>query len=878
MKKNTFKTLVFVFACFLCQIQVVKAQFADDFTDGDLTNNPTWVGETSKFMVNAQKQLQLQAPATGSPASIATPSQAINAASWEFLVKFNFGAAPSSSNYCDVYVASNASDLNQTALNGYFVRIGFSDKDVSLFKQQGTTQTKIIDGQNNRVNQNNVNVKIKLTRDNNGNFQLFSDSLGANNYKTEGSVLDNAIVQSQFFGVKCVFTSTRSDKFAFDDFNVSGTPFSDNQAPTVSSVALSNNKKTVEIQFSEPLQTPLAQNTANYVVNNGIGNPTTATLNAAQDKVTLDYPNPFANGSIYTLNIQNLKDLAGNTMLPYATTFGNYEPQRFDVLINEIMPDPEPAVQLPNAEFVELYNRSNFAINLKDFKFGDASGLKTLPQFILNPNDYVILCSSTTANLFQNFGNVLAISSFPSLNNDQDKLYLYDKNEVLMDYVNYSDSWYKSNAKKNGGWSLERIDAQNPCATQTNWRASNDTKGGTPAKINSVKGSISDNSKPELLRANVIAADTLELIFSESLKPIMANNLNNYLISPNIGILDASIVQPELNKVRLVLANGLQIRTIYTIATNNIEDCVGNKIENNTRAKVAIAEQADSNDVVINEILFYPKTGGKDFVELYNRSQKIIDLKTLNIANADDNNQLDQIKPITAASYLLFPNEYVVVSEDNALVKLFYNTPNPNNFIDTEGTMPSMASDKDRIILCNKSLKTIDQVNYNKNWHYQLIGDEQGVSLERLDPNRVSNDKSNWFSAASTVGFATPGYKNSQSKPQNATLTDGFLLQKDLVSPNNDGQDDQLTINYNFQNAGTVANISVYTIDGFLVKEIAKSELLPKEGSINWDCTTANSDAPQKMKSGVYILAIEAFNLNGEQSRTRKSFVVNSQQ
>ncbi|MEY3148152.1 MAG: hypothetical protein RL688_1371, partial [Actinomycetota bacterium] len=55
-----------------------------------------------------------------------------------------------------------------------------------------------------------------------------------------------------------------------------------------------------------------------------------------------------------------------------------------------------------------------------------------------------------------------------------------------------------------------------------------------------------------------------------------------------------------------------------------------------------------------------------------------------------------------------------------------------------------------------------DRVAYLNDWHFKLISDEEGVSLERIDHNAVSQDASNWHSAASSVNYGTPTYKNSQ--------------------------------------------------------------------------------------------------------------------
>ncbi|HEX5170780.1 MAG TPA: hypothetical protein VFW11_16515, partial [Cyclobacteriaceae bacterium] len=109
------------------------AQFSDDFSDGDFVSDPEWVGSTPRFVV-ASGRLQLRAPAEAAQSFLSVSSTAINNASWEFLSAMDFN--PSGSNYTRIYLTSDQADLSGS-LNGYYVLIGGTSDEVSLFRQTG---------------------------------------------------------------------------------------------------------------------------------------------------------------------------------------------------------------------------------------------------------------------------------------------------------------------------------------------------------------------------------------------------------------------------------------------------------------------------------------------------------------------------------------------------------------------------------------------------------------------------------------------------------------------------------------------------------------------------------------------------------------------
>ena len=89
---------------------------------------------------------------------------------------------------------------------------------------------------------------------------------------------------------------------------------------------------------------------------------------------------------------------------------------------------------------------------------------------------------------------------------------------------------------------------------------------------------------------------------------------------------------------------------------------------------------------------------------------------------------------------------------------------------------------------------------------------------------------SNWHSASEKVGFATPGYKNSQDFT-NPKSNGSVTIEPNIISPDNDGFQDVISINYKLDSPGFVASVSILDRNGRLIKKLVNNELLGSEGS-----------------------------------------------
>lgn len=844
------------------------SQFVDDFSDGDFTANPTWSGDAANFEVDGSQKLHLNAPAESDTSYLSVSSEAIDDATWEFLVELDFN--PSSSNLARVYLVSNSSDL-KGSLNGYYVRLGGETEDrISLYRQTGTSSTQLITSADGLLSTDPSGARVRVTRTASSDWELLADTSGGTSFVSFGTVNDTTYEQSLYSGVWCKYTSTRSDKFYFDDFNVTGNPFVDSEAPTVESVSVISNTQ-VDVQFSEPVDQATAETLTNYSADGSLGNPSVAQRDGSdQSLVHLTFATQFTNGTTYNLTIFNVEDLAGNPVLTVTEPFIYVIPSPAgfrDVVINEFMCDPTPFVGLADAEFVELFNTSNNYIDLSGWKLGDASSFGTVGTHIIGPGEYALLVSTTNSTLFAFYPNVVEVTSFPSLNNSSDDIILQDANEVVVDQLSYDLSWYQDEAKEDGGYSIEQINPFASCVNASNWKGSDDVLGGTPSAQNSVFDDTPDTTGPALVSIEILGTQTVQLNLNEALDA-GAISASNILVDPNLNVVAASAVAPANSSLTVSFGTPIDTGVVYTLTITGIADCEGNLQGSDSTQTFVLPFDADSGDFVINEVLFNPYTGGSDYVELVNVTDRPLNLKGWQFANYDEEDGISSLRTIITTNYSVEAGGYVLITEDTLDVMMNYIQHGINNFI--EADLPSYNNDSGTVYLMNVDSIVTEAFSYTEDMHFALLDDVNGVSLERLDVNRPVNDMGNWHSAAETVGFGTPGLENSQYFPTGEAVGE-VSLEPEIFSPDQDGFNDVLNINYSFTGPGFVGTIRIYDSNGRPTRELATNELLSTEGTYTWDGTT---DKGEKARIGAYIILFEAFSENGDKTVHKLSTIL----
>ncbi len=823
------------------------SQLTDDFTDGDFTTNPVWSGSPADFIVNAGNELQIN-NTIAATSYLSTPHglSTLDGQEWRIWVKQSF--SPSSSNFGRIYLTSSSADLS-TNPDGFFIQLGEAGSldAMRLVKSVGGISTEICAGTSAQI-ANSFTVGIRVVRSNAGLWSLYVDPIGGINFALQGSGTDATNLLGTHFGVLGTYTVSNANKFFFDNIYV-GAEIFDTQAPNLlSATAISVNQ--VDVLFDEAITGSAVVTANNYVLNPAVTVQSAAIDGSNNALVHLTLSGSLQNGQTYQLTVASADDLAGNTATNLTGNFSylvNEIALPGDLIITELMCDPTPAVGLPEVEFVEIYNRSTKYFDLTGWKIGDASADGTITSGWISPGEYKILCA--TASLVS-YPTGFAVTSFPSLNNAGDDLVLKDTGLIVIDKVMYTDEWYNDPVKQDGGYTLELINPLDPCSDQSNWTASNWIIGGTPGAQNSVQDLTADTQIPTLVNTIATAPNLLELTFSEGMDSTsLANSL--FTVNPTLTIANYSILSNYVSGMTITFNENITASQLYDFTLAPVADCWLNST--NVSGQFALADLPVPGDLVINELLFDPGTGGTDFIELYNRSSKVLDLKDYSIASFD-NDTISNIKTITS-NYVLMPGDYVVLTADSVFQKEQFSAAVTGTFY--QMTLPSLNNDSTTIYLIYNSV-VLDKVSYTSDWHLSLIDDTENKTLERIDPAGLSSYAGNWHSAAETIGFGTPGGENSQY--QVGGVNGDFGTLQAIFSPDNDGFEDVLQFFYTMPQPGMIATVKIFDDQGRLIRELEKNELLGIQGNLSWDGV---NDDDTKAGLGVYLAVIEAFSVDG---------------
>ncbi len=823
----------------------LKAQLDVNFNDSGKLYSGLWQLSDSAFIIS-NAELRSNSRIANSVSFISSAASFGDSSIWRLKCRMMFN--PSSLNYTDFVLLADSSDLRK-ARNSVFVRLGGTSDEISVFVSKNGTESKLIDGRDGLLNANSNAYALRLVLLNDSLELTYTTLSGGIEYR-ESKAAFILPFSNGFTGIRVrQSTSSFFYKHFFDDL-YAGPIVKDSLAPVCDSIIVSGINRVI-CYFNEACRPETLSDSTHFLLNSN-QLPTEINVSHDKTKVELNYEQEFPVNKYSTLAINGIQDLSGNVLNGSSHQFFYSKPDtpRFrDILITEMMIDPEPSAGLPEKEYIEILNVSDKYLMLKGCRIADGLVSHLLPSVVLAPDSFLVLYK------------------IPSLNNAADEIILSNGFGDLIHAVTYTDSCYRGDSRSEGGYSLEMIDIGRPCLGCINWRASKDISGGTPGKKNSVSEILkADSSAPELNGIDFPDQNVFRLFFNEAL-----DTLSDIKWQFNGNVFKPVSIQFDKNRMSIncILPFAAESDSVYNFSFEGLRDCEGN-ISRIFELQLQWPSLSRKGDIVINEILFNPRSGGSDFVELYNCSKRTFDLSKLFLADLDNGGLIKQIYPLAEEFYLFKPGMYMLLTEDTADVCTKYKCGRVSGLSFQIKNMPSLPDEEGKIVLLNILGEYTDSLSYRADWHYPMLNDRNGVSLERLSTGMNSNDVYNWHSASGISGFASPARQNSVFIPAPAT-DKYFNVSSRTLSPDLDGYEDLMIISYKLPDPDFAAVVKVFDISGRLVLNLMSNQTLGTEGAFTWDGTDETGTV---QAVGIYIILIECRHPDGRVINEKLSVVL----
>ena len=552
------------------------------------------------------------------------------------------------------------------------------------------------------------------------------------------------------------------------------------------------------------------------------------------------FPEPLPNRKSLNLLVTGVRDKDRNLMQDTVVPVMRNEAVWGDVVINEIMPDPEPAMNLALGEYIELYNRSGYTVNLEGWKV--VVDERTFDQGAFDP-----------AGTIDPAGNIIKPGHYQVLTgiylpNQGATVALFSKEGKLVHAVRYRIPWDEAGWKKEGGWSLELPDPDMVCNAWQNWQYSTDRSGGTPGRLNSVDREMIDHESPVFLWFGYGPQQSIHLQYSEPVG-LTGELSGKVLICP--GNVPADSICRELP-----LSDGVTCYfpvdpgdlAGFRIRIQGIPDCQGNQAGEQLvlAGKTTLPE---TGSILISEIMYDPLEGNPEYIELVNPGSGFIDLKELTVDIMEEGGQQDRMITLSRDSRILAPGDYVVLTRDIEHLMDAYGLSHSGKWLDMNG-LENLPNAGGEIHLADRAGRDVDVAVYGDPMHLDLISDTRGISLERISWDKPGSDPGNWHSAASIEGYATPGKINSQAL-EGTGSTEVLTLEPRVFSPDNDGTRDMLNIAVSPGKPGHVVCIRITGMTGIPIRILANNHLAGTGVVYTWDGETDNGEM---VPEGIYVV------------------------
>ncbi|MCC8153870.1 MAG: lamin tail domain-containing protein [Tannerellaceae bacterium] len=623
------------------------SQIYETFEGPEITSTYSWQGDLNEFYLSGDQQLIFDSPPGEAGEALLYLRNIPYFASmvWEMEIMFDF--KPTNSNNCRVEVYTSTL---QNVTEKYYIQIGNNNGQISLYRQDTGNPVVCIGGRRSLMDIPYAKVYIRLTLSQNEEWTLQTRTVHETAYVTEGVYKRKILnpVSNGIFTLICRYIKSRYSAFYFDTISTTSSssevPPPSGSFPEIEEIRFPQISQ-MELVYSLPVQIDNAS-----VIITDMGEAERIEYGKTYQNILCFFPFALSKSGTYEIEIRGFKTTEGADIpeefwelefeeepdiplppVPEPPPVNIYAPGC--VLINEVMANPKGLVELPETEYIELYNCTSESISLKDWVLYYGNQKVVLPEKVLIGGQYVVLFREGRSMHVDPDGIGLPLPNFPAaLSNNGKELALHAPDGIVIDETVYD----KATAAK----SWERYG--------TKWYLSQDVRGGTPGSVNTYTGNPAEPSPSDIE------------------------------------------VQP--------------------------------------------------GDIVFNELLPNPYPEASEFIEFYNRSASSLSVTGLAVAIRRPDDTLATHYPLKDITYTLPEEGYLVITKDKSGLLPFYTIEEESVIVEVK--MPVLNNSTATLVLFRTEDGTvIDEISYSSKWHSSGIISEKGVSLERIDPDGITQDE-----------------------------------------------------------------------------------------------------------------------------------------
>jgi hypothetical protein len=843
-----------LFLIFTPLFSVAQISWQEAFSSHHNFSSSSWKGDTSQFQIDTLGQLRLNADASSGNRQLYRSSTIKQNAEWTFSIKLDFN--PSSSNYAKLFLWADANN-SQNIQNGVFIRVGGDTDDrLSLIELNQGVESILIQSPVDFLDKNENELRIRINLDSLNYYNLYVDSSDwkGSSWQSLGSAFSFNPTASSYFIIECRHTSTRSDKFYFDDIEAKGVPFEDREAPLIQSWH-SNPNRTLELIVNEKLDSLEVLDPGYFQLSPYSYRPELIEYFPQENRLLLSYPQSNSYKAPLYLHISSLADLFGNELDTAIGPFHWNSASWRDILITEVLADPEPIVGLLNAEGLELCNMSDLAIDLSQWKLQTSTKELQLDSMILLASTCIWLTDIGNCGDIENCLELDWPSHF--LPNESENLRLYQWDEELIDRINYSNEDFQHSIKASGGWSLEKSFSSS-CPELDEWTESSEAMGGSPGEWNSI---LSIDTNESIVQTQISKHSFLQsnqLLFTWS-KPIL--NIDSLSILIDGYQVDSIFLSPTSEEELLVfLPFSIKADVQSEIQIQGSVQFCGGHTQIDTALEINLPIPQRAQLWTFTEILYAPgNSDAPEFIEIMNNSNRHSEIAGLRICKRMADGDWDCSDPIEERQ-IISPSELLLISsEEFEDYRPIGNTKSSSLVLES---FPSLNDQGETIYILDSTLSVIAETRYDPNMQSELLASDNGHSLCR---NPL--ESSHWHSSTEIGGNPGEPCRHFKSEREHSIIK----LSSECLSPNGDGWQDEIQIEIHSEFPSSLAFLEVYDLNGRSIAQLLSHTFIGRKHLISWNGYDAKGS---RLSVGTYFLKLELENENGDVKKSIDAFSV----